>query len=158
VGIIISIEEDSVLTITKYILSCLVLIFISIAVPESSAMHEEFKDLDLNRDGKIDRNEFSESMKKDTFSNLDKDQSGEITSEELEGVYTGAELERHNEEFKRMDKDKNKGITFFEFSDYADRYSNIEEAFIGLDKDRNNSLEPDELNIRPVLKWLTIRF
>jgi Ca2+-binding EF-hand superfamily protein len=147
-----------VITITKYILCFQVIFFISFAVSESGAMHEVFKDLDLNKDGKIDRNEFSESMKKDEFNKLDKDQNREITSEELQGVYTGAELDRHNEEFKKMDKDKNKRITFFEFSDYADRYSNIEEAFIGLDKDRNNSLEPDEITIRPVLKWITVRF
>ncbi len=152
------IREDKVITIIKYILCFLVIFFISFAVSESSAMHEVFKDLDLNKDGKIDRNEFSEDMKKEAFSKLDKDQSREITSEELEGVYTGEELDRHNELYKRMDKDKNKRITFFEFSDYADRYSNIEEAFIGLDKDRNNSLEPDEINVRPVLKWITVRF
>jgi Ca2+-binding EF-hand superfamily protein len=150
--------EENVITIAKYILCFLVIFSISFAVSESSAMHEVFEDLDLNKDGNVDRNEFSESMKKDEFSKLDKDQNREITSEEMEGLYTGAELDKHRELYKRMDKDKNKRITFFEFSDYADRYLNIEEAFIGLDKDKNNSLEPDEINVRPVLKWITIRF
>jgi len=150
--------EEQMKSTIRIIFGLLVIVFVSFMASESSALHEAFKDLDLNKDGKVDRNEFSESMKKAEFNKLDKDQSGEITSEELEGVYSGAELDRHNEEFKRMDKDKNKGITFFEFSDYADRNSNIEEAFIGLDKDRNNSLEPDEINVRPVLKWITIRF
>lgn len=150
--------EEQMNSTMRIIFGALIIVFVCFMASESSAMHEVFKDLDLNKDGKIDRNEFSESMKKDEFSKLDKDQNREITSEELEGVYTGAELDRHNELYKRMDKDKNKRITFFEFSDYADRYLNIEEAFIGLDKDKNNSIEPDEINVRPVLKWITIRF
>jgi Ca2+-binding EF-hand superfamily protein len=68
------------------------------------------------------------------------------------------ELDKHSEMFQRIDKDKNKGITFLEFSDYADRYSNIDEAFMGLDKNGNNSIEPDEMNVRPLFKWITIRF
>ncbi len=142
---------------TKYILCFLVIFSISFAVSESIAMHEVFKDLDLNKDGKIDRNEFSEDMKKDAFNKLDKDKNGVITADELEDVYTGAELDRHNELYKRMDKDKDKRITFFEFSDYADRYSNIEEAFMGLDKDGNNSISADEMTVRPIFKWITVR-
>lgn len=150
--------EDKVVTMTKYILCFLVIIFISFAVSDSSAMHDSFKSLDINKDGRIDRNEFSEEMKKESFSEMDKDQNREISYEEWKRLYSLEEPEMHSEMFRRIDKDKNKGITFLEFSDYADRYSNIEEAFIGLDKDRNNSIEPDEINVRPVLKWITVRF
>jgi len=143
---------------TKHILYFLIIAFVCFFASESNALHDLFKDLDINKDGKIDRSEFSEDMKKDAFSSMDKDQNREITYEEWQGIEGVEDPDRLGELFKRMDKDRNKGITFFEFSDYADSYSNIEEAFIGLDKDRNNSLEPDEITVRPVLKWITIRF
>lgn len=150
--------EDKVVTMTKYILCFLVIIFISFAVSESSAMHDSFKSLDINKDGRIDRNEFSEEMKKESFSELDKDQNREISYEEWKSLYSVEEPERHSEMFRRIDKDKNKGINFLEFSDYADRYSNISEAFIGLDKDGNNSISSDEMTVRPLFKWVSVRF
>ena len=143
---------------TKHILCFMIIVFVCFSASESKALHELFKNLDLNKDGKVDRSEFSEDMKKEAFSKLDKDQNREITYEEWQGSGSLEELDKHSEMFKRIDKDTNKGITFFEFSDYADRYSNIEEAFMGLDKDHNNSISPDEMNVRPVLKWITIRF
>jgi Ca2+-binding EF-hand superfamily protein len=143
---------------TKHILCFMIIAFVCFSASESSALHDLFKSLDKNRDGRIDRNEFSEDMKKEAFSKLDKDKNGEISYEEWKRLYGLEEPDRHGEMFKRMDKDKNKGITFFEFSDYADRYSNIDEAFMGLDKNGNNSIEPDEMTMRPLFKWITVRF
>lgn len=142
----------------KCILGFMITAFVCFFASEGHAMHELFKSLDLNKDGKVDRNEFSQDMKKEAFSKLDKDKNGEISSEEWENNEVVPELDKKNELFKRMDKNKNKGITFFEFSDYADMHSNINEAFMGLDKNRNNSIEPDEINVRPLFKWITIRF
>lgn len=143
---------------TKIVLGFLVMVSIGFATSESSALHELFKDIDLNKDSKVDRAEFSKDMKEKTFEKLDADKDKEITEKEWEAVYGATEPEMRNELFKRTGKDKKRGITFFEFSDYADRHSNIDEAFMGLDKNGNNSLEPDEVNARPLLKWITVRF
>ncbi|RJR16848.1 MAG: hypothetical protein C4581_09185 [Nitrospiraceae bacterium] len=145
-------------SIRKFIMALITASFIIFSSSESSALHELFKSLDLNKDGKVDRNEFSEDMKKEAFSALDSDKSGEISYEEWKRLYGIEEPDRYGEMFRRIDKDENKGITFFEFSDYADRHSNIDEAFMGLDKNGNNSIEPDEMNMRPLFKWITIRF
>ena len=136
------------------ITACVVCFF----APKGYALHELFKNLDLNKDGAVDRNEFSEDMKREAFNKLDADQNREISYEEWKRLYSMEEPDTYGEIFSRMDKDKNKGITFFEFSDYADRHSNIDEAFMGLDKNGNNSIEQDELTVRPLFKWITVRF
>ena len=136
----------------------MIMVFVCLIASEGYALHELFKSLDLNKDGAVDRNEFSEDMKREAFSNLDEDQNREISYEEWKGLYNTEEPDRYDEMFRRMDKDKNKGVTFFEFSDYADRHSNIDEAFMGLDKNGNNSIEEDELTVRPLFKWITVRF
>ncbi len=132
--------------------------FVYLAAPESQALHELFRSLDLDKDGKIDRNEFSEDMKRNAFKKLDADDNREITSSEWASLDNVEELDRHSALFKRLDKDKDRRITFFEFSDYADKHSNIEEAFIGLDRDRNNYLAPDEITVRPLFRMITIYF
>jgi Ca2+-binding EF-hand superfamily protein len=151
-------EDQIMKSPTKYVLCFMMIVAVGLFASEGHALHELFRSLDLNKDGKIDRNEFSEDMKKEAFSKLDKDKNGVISSEEWENNDDVPELDKKNELFKRMDKNKNKGITFFEFSDYADRHSNINEAFMGLDRNGNNSIEPDEMTVRPLFKWLTIRF
>ena len=90
--------------------------------------------------------------------NMDRDQNRELSADEWEGVKDIEEKDRHRELFKRIDADKDRRITFFEFSDYADEHSNIQRAFIGLDKDGSNSLSPDEITMRPIFKWITIKF
>lgn len=142
----------------KYSAMFLMLLMICITAREGYGLHDLFKELDRNKDGKIDRSEFSEDMKKDAFNKLDKDQNRELSPEEWEGSAGMEEQDKHRELFTRIDKDKNKRISFFEFSDYADNYSNIEKAFIGLDKDGSNSLSPDEITMRPLFKWITIRW
>ncbi len=143
--------------ITQYIFSFMIIVFVILTASEGSALHEMFNSLDLNRDGKVDRNEFSEDMKKESFDKLDADKNREITETEWGGLDSVTDPE-HGALFKRIDKDKDKRITFFEFSDYADRNSNIDEAFMGLDKDGSNNLSPDEITVRPLFKWITIRF
>jgi Ca2+-binding EF-hand superfamily protein len=128
------------------------------ALPDGYAVHELFKNIDENSDGKITPREFSEDMKEHTFQKLDADDDKMIEKEEWLGYESISDREKHVDLFERMDKDKDKRISFFEFSDYADKKSNIEEAFIGLDKDGNNSLSPDEITVRPLFKMITIRF
>lgn len=143
---------------TKIILCLLIIILWCLALSESEALHSLFRSIDANEDGKIDRDEFTHDMKENAFNELDKNQNKEITEGEWVSLDTITEEEKHRELFKAIDKDKDRRITFFEFSDYADRHSNIHEAFIGLDKDNNSSLTPDEITMRPLFKMITIRF
>lgn len=145
-------------SIRKFIMALITASFIIFSSSESSALHELFRSLDLNRDGMVDRNEFSEDMKKEAFNRGDTDKDGVMSYEEWKMLYGIQEPDTYDEMFRRMDKDTSRGLTFFEFSDYADRHSNIDEAFMGLDKNGNNSIEPDELTVRPLFKWITIRF
>lgn len=145
-------------SLKRIMLSLLVFSFVCLAATESRALHELFGDMDLNKDGRVDRNEFSEDMKARAFEKLDVDANREITEAEWISPDTILNQDKHSELFKRVDKDKNRRITFFEFSDYAEENSNIKEAFIGLDKDMNNSLAPDEITVRPVLRMITIYF
>jgi Ca2+-binding EF-hand superfamily protein len=66
--------------------------------------------------------------------------------------------EKHVVKFESLDKDKDRKISFFEYSDYSDKEFNLKEAFMGLDKDDNNYLTPDEITVRPCLKMITIKF
>jgi len=145
-------------SIIKNICAIVIMTFVCLAATESQALHELFRSLDLDKDGKVDRNEFTEDMKRNAFKKLDADNNREISSSEWVSLDSVEELDKHSALFKRLDKDKDRRITFFEFSDYADKHSNIEKAFIGLDKDRNNSLTPDEITVRPVFRMITIYF
>lgn len=142
----------------KIIVSFLVIAFVFFAAIESKALRNLFEDMDLNKDGRVDRSEFSEDMKIKAFEKLDVDRNKEITEGEWVSPETILDQDKHSELFKRIDKDKSRRITFFEFSDYAEEDSNIEDAFIGLDKDMNNSLAPDEITVRPVFRMITIYF
>ena len=128
------------------------------ALSVSNAEHELFKAMDENGDGKITIGEFNEDMKEQAFEKLDADHDKTIEKEEWNGHEEISDEEQHVELFERIDKDEDRRINFFEFSDYADKKSNIDEAFIGLDKDGSNSLSPDEITVRPLFKMITIKF
>lgn len=145
-------------SLKRIMLGLLVFSFVFFAATESKALQNLFEDMDLNKDGRVDRSEFSEDMKIKAFEKLDVDKNREITEAEWISPETILDQDKHSELFKRIDKDKSRRITFFEFSDYAEEDSNIEDAFIGLDKDMNNSLTPEEITIRPVFRMITIYF
>jgi len=151
-------EALTMKSVKKYILGLIVSAFVCLIASEGYALHELFRSLDLNRDGKVDRNEFSADMKKEAFSRGDTDKDGVMSYEEWKALYGIEEPGARDEMFRTMDKDTSRGITFLEFSDYADRHSNIDEAFMGLDKNGNNAIEPDEMTLRPLFKWITVRF
>ncbi len=134
------------------------LLLLSAGVSKSDAVHELFKSIDENADGKINKKEFSKDMKEYVFEEIDNNNNNAVSNEEWLSIDGVLETEKHQELFQRIDRDKDKRITFFEFSDYAEKHSNLEKAFIGLDKDGSNSLSPDEITVRPLFKMLTIRF
>jgi Ca2+-binding EF-hand superfamily protein len=133
-------------------------VFLLAGVPETMALHEFFRSIDVDTDGKVTIKEFSEDMKQNAFNDADADRNKSISIEEWRKLHSEKDAGGHMKLFESMDKNRDRRISFFEFSDYAERHSNIEEAFMGLDKDRNNSLSPDELTVRPLFKWITIRF
>ena len=139
-----------------FILALLVLIYWGAS--ESESQHFMFKNIDANEDGKIDRQEFSKDMKEHAFDKLDPDDDREITEAEWTSLDNITVREKHNKLFKTIDIDKDRKITFFEFSSYADEHSNLKEAFIGLDRNKDNLLTPDEITSRPVFRMITIYF
>jgi Ca2+-binding EF-hand superfamily protein len=128
------------------------------ALPDSYAVHELFKSIDKNRDGKVTLREFREDMKEHAFERLDEDDDQMIGKEEWKSLNNISDREKHVNLFEQVDKNKDRRINFFEFSNYADEKSNIYEAFMGLDKDGSNNLSPDEITVRPLFKMITIRF
>lgn len=145
-------------TMLKIILGVIVIAMVSLGASKSEALHEDFKSLDTNNDGKVDRQEFSDDMKKSVFEELDADKDNEVTESEWGSASDIAEAKEHESIFSKMDSNSDSRITFFEFSDYAEDNSNIEKAFMGLDIDRNNFLSPDEVSSRPVLRLITVHF
>lgn len=127
-------------------------------VDGSLAVHELFKEMDANRDGKVDRGEFTEDMARDVFQKLDTDKDGFISPEEWRKMDYIEEAEKTQEVFKYADHDADKLISFPEFSDYVKKYSNVEEAFMVMDKDRDNSLSVDEVTMRPLFRLMIIRY
>ena len=144
----------------RYVL-VIVSLFMMIALfslPDGNAVHELFESMDKNRDGEISQKEFRDNMERDAFEKLDTDNDQVIEEEEWTSLEHVSEWEGNIEFFEGIDKDKDRRINFFEFSDYADRKSNLDEAFMGLDKDGSNSISPDEITTRPLFKMLTIKF
>lgn len=142
----------------KIILGLIVIAMIGLGPSRSEALHEYFKSLDTNNDGKVDLQEFSGEMKKQVFDELDADKNKEVTESEWGSVPDITEEKEHESVFRKMDRNTDSRITFFEFSDYAESNSNIEKAFIGLDMDKNNLLSPDEVSSRPIFRLITVHY
>jgi Ca2+-binding EF-hand superfamily protein len=114
--------------------------------------------MDVNRDGKVSLEEFAHDMEKSAFDRLDKNKDRFITPIEWSGVDLIEEKEKAQEVFKAIDKKASKRISYPDFSNYADKYSNIEEAFMVLDKNKDGILSPDEVTVRPLFRLITIRY
>ncbi len=136
------------------ILGCLLVIAAGIA----GADHPLFGKVDKNKDGKIDREEFAQYMRENAFEQLDKDEDKIISQSEWSNTDNVIDAGQYKEVFKSADRDRDKRISFPEFSSYAEKYSNIEEAFMILDKNKDAGLAPDEISYIPSFRWLTIHF
>jgi len=121
-------------------------------------MHDLFNEMDLNQDGKVSLEEFSHDMENSAFNRLDKNKDGFITPKEWSAVDLIEEKEKAQEVFQAIDKKANKRITYPDFKNYADKYSNLEEAFMILDKNKDGSLSPDEVTLRPLFRLITIHY
>jgi Ca2+-binding EF-hand superfamily protein len=117
-----------------------------------------FQSIDSNHDGKVSKEEFESDMEESAFSKIDTDNNRGIVWSEWKNIDNVTDREDHEQLFKSIDRDNNKRINFLEFSDYADEHSNIEDAFMNYDKNKDNSLSPDEITSRPVFRMITIHF
>ena len=122
------------------------------------AMHPIFEKADTNKDSKIDREELEKYMKEDAFEKLDTDRDKKISSEEWSKSDNVLGIDEYKGSFKMMDRDKNWKISYPEFSNYLDKYSNIDEAFMGLDQNHDNILGSEEIDHAPSFKLITIPF
>jgi len=145
----------SSVTLRYLVFSSLAIVLMSCAGVERSSITPVFQIVDVNGDGKIVREEFSQDMKKFAFSKFDKDGDKVITEEEWLGVDHDPEATKH---FKSIDKNQDKNITFFEFADYADKASNIDKTFTTIDRNGDGNLAPNEFQARPTFKIFSIRF
>lgn len=124
----------------------------------SPAMHDLFKGMDENNDGFVSREEFTRDIAKNAFDELDTDKDGYVTPEEWNVMHFIEESDNKQEVFQAIDRESTKRISFPEFKDYADKYSNIEEAFMTMDKNKDGGLSPDEVTLRPLFRLITIRY
>lgn len=124
----------------------------------SFAMHELFNQMDKDQDGRIALEEFSDDMEHYAFEKIDADNDSAISKEEWNNITDVKEAESHRKLFGEIDSNKDRKVTFGEFSDYSKDNSNIEKAFMGFDKDSNHYLYPDDISSRPVFRMITIEF
>ena len=122
------------------------------------ALHPIFEKADTNKDSKIDHEELKKYMKEDAFEKLDTDRDKIISGAEWSRADNVLEIEEYKATFEMMDRDKNWKISYPEFSNYLDKYSNIEDAFMILDKNEDNALTPAEIDYVPSFRLITIQF
>ncbi len=122
------------------------------------AMHPIFVQADTNKDGKVDHEELEKYMKEDAFKKLDRDGDNTISATEWKRADDVLDTKAYKERFKTLDRSKNRKISYPEFSKYLDKYSNIDEAFMGLDKNKDNILGSEEIDHAPSFRLITIPF
>ena len=132
------------------------------AVPLATAVRAQtnaaltvFQSADTNSDGRVSQTEFAGHIKKSTFEKLDTNKNGMVSLEEWKAVDHSPEAEKH---FAAMDKDRNGRLSYPEFSDTADWKSALNDSFKSLDRDRDSHLASDELNGRPMFRFLSVNF
>ena len=84
-------------------------------VSVSHAVDELFKSIDENTDGKINQKEFSKEMKDYIFNELDINNNKAISESEWISIEGVIDTDKHEKLFQRLDTDKDKRISFFEF-------------------------------------------
>ena len=128
--------------------------------PPSEALHSLFQEMDQNENKMIDNREFTRNMIKHVFNRLDGNDNNIISRSEWDIIEGVKDNVLHNDLYKGMDIDNDSLISYDEFSAYAEKHSNIKEAFLSLDKNRDGVLISDELPVpvRPPFKMVTIQF
>ena len=139
---------------------CVIFLLLSIELLNCAAVRKDlafsvFNEADANKNGVVSHEEFSQDVKRRTFNVLDTNGDSVITWEEWAAADANPQVKEH---FEIMDKNGDKRIDFFEFSQAAEKYSNINRAFVDLDRTKDGSLSPEEYQSRPVFSLFTLHF
>lgn len=114
-----------------------------------------FEKHDLNGDGKVSREEFAQTARKDAFAKLDKNGDGVVTWEEWkEADHSPQAWER----FKSVDLNGDGQITLMEFLSSKEVATDVNGLFITLDSDRDGCLSRGEVQRMKGVQILTIHF
>ncbi len=104
-----------------------------------------FDALDRNNDERVSREEFRSQVQRQAFDNLDKDDSEYISHAEWYDYETVREPEKR---FREMDKNRDKKLSYKEFSDLRRKHVTLNNLFGTVDKDSDGFLTPAEIDSR----------
>lgn len=116
-----------------------------------------FKNLDLDEDGKVTREEFGQArkladlegnVKNQLFSRLDKNSDGSVTQDEIRSKGQKKPPEDFGHLLRQTDKNKDRKITFEEFSGHP-RFAQLKETqqkrlFERMDRNENGVIDPKD--------------
>lgn len=144
----------------KYLSKVMAILLIQISAAgfsfaRTNDVKNAFQAADTNRNGKITLDEFSQHVKQEAFKNIDRNGDKKIDRKEWKAAVPSPRAES---DFESVDKNRDKAVSFLEFSAKADKNYNYEEIFNALDRDRDGSLAPDEFNARPAFTIFSIKF
>ena len=140
----------------RFLALCSLLAGISSCVgTKQPAQLSSFKKVDADSDGKIAHHELSKGMKQISFEQMDKNNDHVIDWDEWMSQNDSTEAKTN---FAAIDKNRDKKISFPEFSNSAETSVNFNEMFSTLDKDNDGGITPDEFSTRPTFTILSIRF
>ena len=121
---------------------------------------DDFKQMDANGNGYIEKNELSAYIKnnmgeqtKGVFTNLDKDNSGYISKDEFMVFYTNTQndkagIDKLEQKFKDMDTNSDNQLSEEEITtaNTGNADTNTNELFMLLDTDADNKVSPKEFD------------
>ena len=144
-------------SVHRFAVSVLVVLCLSgCAFTESQAQTAGlFETLDVNRDGQVTRNEFSQGMKLRVFKAIDRNADGQITWEEWQKVDTSPKAREH---FDAMDTKKTGKVTYEDFLQASGAYMDTDDVYISLDTSRDGLLSRGETTGFKGVKLFTVRF
>lgn len=114
-----------------------------------------FETLDVNRDGQVTRDEFSQGMKLKVFRAMDRNGDGELTWEEWQKVDKSPQARQH---FDAMDTKKKGRITYEEFAQASGAYMDSDDVYVSLDTSHDGMLSRGETTRFQGVKLFTIQF
>ena len=141
-------------------LSALTLSLILLSSVAHAQFTDDFKEMDANGNGYIEKTELSAYIKDNmgeqtegVFTSLDKNRDGSISEEEFMTFYTNTQNDKAGigkleQKFKEMDKNGDKKLSEEEItsSNTSHADTNVNELFLLLDTDADNKVSQKEFN------------
>ena len=128
---------------------------INLCIAQTNDLKNTFQAADTNQDGKITLDEFKQYARLEAFKNIDQNGDRKIDKQEWKAAVPTPQA---GGDFEAVDKDRDKAVSFLEFSEKTDKNYTYDEMFNALDRNRDGSLAPDEFNARPAFTILSIKF